>query len=98
MNEITIFNNEKFGEVRTVELNGEAWFVGKDIASALKYKDTADAIKNHVEEDDKMGGYNTDPCIIDSLGRKQYPIFINESGLYSLILARLLLVRVWRIQ
>lgn len=49
MNELKIFNNEEFGQIRTVVIEGEPWFVGKDIAEALGYGRTADAIKQHVE-------------------------------------------------
>lgn len=86
MNEIMVMNGE-FGRVRTMAIENDVWFVGKDIAECLGYKDTSDALKKHVDEDDKMGGQNTDPYIIDTLGRKQYPTFINESGLYSLVLS-----------
>lgn len=51
MNELQIFNSEEFGEIRTVTINGEPWFVGKDVAEALGYERTADAIRQHVEED-----------------------------------------------
>lgn len=86
MNEIKIFNNEEFGQVRTILINDEPWFVGKDVAVALGYENTKDAIKKHVDEEDKiMGAQNATPSITDSLGRTQYPTLINESGLYSLI-------------
>ena len=84
-NSLKIFSNLEFGEIRIVVIDGEPWFVGKDVAVALGYSDTADAVRNHVDNDDKMGGQNTDPYIIDSMGRKQYPVFINESGIYSLV-------------
>ena len=84
-NSLKIFSNLEFGEIRIVVINSEPWFVGKDVAVALGYSDTADAVRNHVDNDDKMGGQNTDPYIIDSMGRKQYPVFINESGIYSLV-------------
>lgn len=62
-NSITIFNNEEFGEIRTVTIDGEIWFVGKDVATALGYSDTAKAIRVHVDDDDKklfnfQGGRN----------------------------------------
>lgn len=86
VNELKIFENEEFGEIRTTVIEGEPWFVGKDIATALGYADTVNALKQHVAEEDKlMGSQNTTPYIIDSLGRKQFPTYINESGLYSLI-------------
>ncbi len=86
MNEIKIFNNEEFGQVRTILINNEPWLVGKDVAKALGYEDTVNAIKKHVDEEDKIVGcQNATPSITDSLGRSQYPTLINESGLYSLI-------------
>lgn len=53
MNEIQIFNNAEFGQIRTIEINNEPFFVGKDIAEVLGYKETAKAIREHVDEDDK---------------------------------------------
>ena len=86
MNNLKVFENEEFGEIRTVQLNNETYFVGKDIAKALGYTDTVNALKQHIAEEDKvMGSQNTTPYILDSMGRKQYPTFINESGLYALI-------------
>ena len=82
MQEIQIFNNAEFGSVRTLEVNGEPYFVGKDVAIILNYKDTADAIQRHVDEDDKVKHPLT-----DNLGRTQEMAVINESGLYSLILS-----------
>lgn len=80
MNNLKIFKNDEFGEVRTiVDEDGEPWFVGKDVAEILKYKRTADAIKAHVEEEDKGVGD------IQTPGGIQKVITINESGLYSLI-------------
>lgn len=79
MNEITVFQNEKFGEVRTVELNGEPWFVGKDVAEALGYSNTKDAIAKHVSDEDKLGSQ------IATSGQNREMTIINESGLYSLI-------------
>ena len=88
MNDLQIFKNKEFGEIRCLEINGEPHFVGKDAAIILGYKNPQKAIKEHVDEEDKkMGEQNGTPYIIDNLGRKQYPIFINESGLYSLILS-----------
>ena len=80
MNEIQIFNNEEFGQIRTVEIDGEPWFVGKDVASALGYKDTADALKTHVDVDDKLTRQFADS------GQNRQMFIINESGMYSLIL------------
>ena len=80
MNEMQIFNNEEFGEVRTVMIDGEPWFVGKDVANALGYKKVTEALQTNVDEMDStlMG-------VIDSMGREQQTKVINESGLYSLI-------------
>ena len=86
MNELKVFQNEEFGEVRSLVINDEPWFVGKDVAKALGYENPSKAIRDHVEEEDKkVGVQNVTPYISDSLGRKQYPTFINESGVYSLI-------------
>lgn len=81
MSELEIFNNEEFGQVRSIEVEGEPYFVAKDIAIALGYSDTSDAIKRHVEEEDKLTR-----CFTDS-GQNRNMIIINESGLYSLILS-----------
>ena len=81
MNDLQIFKNEEFGEIRTVDIDGEIWFVGKDIAQALGYSKERDAIAKHVEEDDA-----TKHGITDNLGRVQQTTIINESGLYALVL------------
>lgn len=81
MNELKIFKNEDFGEVRTITLNNEPWFVGKDVAEILGYANTRDALSKRVDEEDKG------VAICDTLGGKQDLIVINESGLYSLILS-----------
>ena len=83
MNDIKIFNNEEFGDIRTVTIDGEPWFVGKDVAEILGYSNTRKALLDHVDEDDKTDGVT----IRDSIGREQMPVLINESGLYSLILS-----------
>lgn len=86
MNELQIFNNEEFGNIRTVTIDNEPWFVGKDVATALGYKNTKDALATHIEDCDRiMGSQNATPSIKDSMGRSQYPTWINESGLYALI-------------
>lgn len=54
MNDIQIFNNPEFGEIRTIDQNGEPWFVGKDVATALGYVDAFGAIKKHVDDEDKL--------------------------------------------
>lgn len=79
MNELKIFDNEEFGEIRTVDIGGEAWFVGRDVCAALEYKDSSDALKRHVDEEDKLTR-----CFNVS-GQRRNLIVINESGLYSLI-------------
>ena len=81
MNEIKIFDNPEFGKVRTMEINGEPYFVGREVAMILGYKNPLDALTKHVEEEDK-GVAN---C--DTLGGTQKMTVINESGLYSLILS-----------
>lgn len=87
MDELQIFKNEEFGDIRAVSIDGEPWLVGKDVAKVLGYTNPQDALKNHVDaEDKKMGEPNATPYILDSMNRKQYPTFINESGFYSLVL------------
>ncbi|QCJ57243.1 phage antirepressor [Enterococcus mundtii] len=85
MNQPQIFNFEQ-NEVRTVLANDEPYFVGKDVATALGFKDSNNALKQHVENEDKIiGCQNTTPSFKDKLGRNQYPTLINESGVYDLI-------------
>jgi len=87
-NELINFHHEMFGDIRAIEKDGEPWFVGKDVAVALGYVNPTKAVNVHVEDDDKeMGSQNGTPSIKDSLGRTQNSIFINESGLYSLVLS-----------
>lgn len=81
-NEIQIFNFEN-NQVRTLNIDGQPYFVGKDVADILGYSNTRDALNRHVEFEDKKDGV----VIHDSIGRQQTPTFINESGLYSLILS-----------
>lgn len=81
MNKLQVFNNQEFGSVRTLTLNDEPWFVGKDVAKILGYVDTNKAIAMHVDEDDKLN----DKTAL-SLGQRG-GWFINESGLYSLVLS-----------
>lgn len=59
MNELQIFKNPEFGEIRTVEVNNEPWFVGKDVASVLGYAKTRNAIATHVDDDDKKDAPNS---------------------------------------
>ena len=80
MNELQIFQNPEFGEIRTIEIEGEQYFVGKDIASALGYGNDRQALITNVDNEDK--GVHS----VDTLGGKQNMTLINESGLYSLIL------------
>lgn len=79
MNDIMIFNNEEFGQLRTTEINGEVWFVGKDVANILGYSNPRDAINKHVYEEDK----GVAKC--DTLGGVQELTTINESGVYALV-------------
>lgn len=81
--ELQIFQNAEFGSVRTADINGVPYFVGKDVAEILGYSNTRKALLDHVDEEDKTDGVT----IRDSIGREQAPVLINESGLYSLILS-----------
>lgn len=81
MNAITIYNNPDFGEIRTTTIDGEPWFVGKDVARILGYKNESKALKDHVDPEDKL---NNESLL--SLGQRGGWL-INESGLYSLILS-----------
>lgn len=81
MTDLQIFNSPEFGQIRTIEKDGEPWFVGKDVAIALGYKDTVNALKSHVDAEDKGGWQITTPS-----GTQEMTI-INESGLYSLVLS-----------
>ena len=84
MNHLTIFRDERFGEVRTATIDGEPWLIGKDVAEALGYSNPRKALIDHVAAEDKIVDGVT---IRDSMGREQKPTLINESGLYSLILS-----------
>ena len=81
MSNLQVFNNPEFGKIRTVEENGEAWFVGKDVAEVLGYSDTFGALKKHVDDEDKQN------CQNDSFESPRGMTVINESGLYSLVLS-----------
>lgn len=81
MNDIKTFNNPEFGSIRTVEVDGKPYFVGKDVAEILGYSNPRDAINKRVDEEDK----GVAKC--DTLGGTQELAVINESGLYSLILS-----------
>ena len=81
MNELMVFNNAEFGNVRTMEINGEPWFIGKDIAKCLGYAKPENAIANHVDSEDKTS------TLIQGTGSnyKSKAVIINESGVYALI-------------
>lgn len=79
MSELQIFKSEEFGEIRTVTINNEPWFVGKDVAEALGYADAFGALKKHVDAEDKQN------CQNDSFGTPRGMTVINESGIYALI-------------
>ena len=79
-NEIKVFENVDFGKVRIIEMNGEPWFVGKDVATILGYTNPPKAIRDHVDEEDKTVN---DSFTVNGTA----PVLINESGLYSLILS-----------
>ena len=80
--ELQVFSNAEFGSVRSIMVNNEPYFVGKDVAEILGYSNTRDALVRHVDEEDKDA-----VGIHDAIGRQQDTILINESGLYSLILS-----------
>lgn len=79
MNELQIFNSEEFGDIRTVTIDNEPWFVGIDVAKSLGYANPKNAVPKHVSEEDKL---NTQ---IEYAGQRREVTIINESGLYSLI-------------
>ena len=82
MNDLTTFSNPEFGQVRTVEINGTPWLVGKDVATALGYAKPQNSISRHVDpEEQKVAPIQGTP------GGEQEMLIINESGLYSLILS-----------
>lgn len=101
MNELKIFENPAFGKIRTVETNGEPWLVGKDVAEALGYSNTKDAIANHVDSEDKRIIQKSEFTTFENhIPKSALPVnfipadipnrgltVINESGLYSLILS-----------
>ena len=81
MNELKIFNNPEFGEIRTIDINGEPWMVGKDVAEVLGYQNPSKALADHVDQEDKLNNES-----LSSLGQRGGWL-INESGLYSLVLS-----------
>ena len=99
MNELQIFKNEEFGEIRSLEINNKPYFVGKDIAKALGYKNTKDALINHVDEDDKKIIQRSEMATIENhIPKEILPVnfvsaeipnrgltIINESGVYALV-------------
>ncbi len=80
MNELRIFENPEFGSIRTVEVNGEPWFVGKDVAEILGYEKPTDSVRKRVDDEDR--GISK----METPSGKQNMTIINESGLYSLVL------------
>ena len=83
MNELQIFSNEEFGEVRTVTIDNEPWFVGKDVAAILGYANPNEAIKDHIDKEDKLNSKTLSSFDLD-LGQRGGWL-INESGVYALI-------------
>ena len=101
MNELQVFSNPEFGEIRTIEIDNEPWFVGKDVAERLGYKNTKDALSTHVDEEDKRILQRSEIATVENnIPKCAFPVnfvsgeipnrgltIINESGLYSLILS-----------
>ena len=81
MNKLQLFENADFGTIRVMERDGKPWFVGKDVAAVLSYTNTSKAIRDHVDDEDKL----TERIVLS--GQNREVICINESGLYSLILS-----------
>lgn len=81
MKDIRIFSSPEFGEIRTIEVNGEPWLVGKDVAQVLGYSDTDQALRKHVDEEDKLTRQ------FNGSGQNRAMTIINESGLYALVLS-----------
>ena len=84
-NELQIFNNPEFGEIRIIEMDGEPWFVGKDVAEILGYANPSKALSDHVDAEDKLNNESLSSLNLN-LGQRGGWI-INESGLYSLVLS-----------
>lgn len=82
MNELQVFHNDEFGSVRTLTINGDPYFVGKDVADILGYSNSRDALSRHVDDEDKNS-----VVIHDGIPGNPNQVVINESGLYSLILS-----------
>lgn len=85
MNKLQIFNSEEFGDIRTVTIENEPWFVGKDVAEALGYGNSRDALAAHIDDEDKAIIQKSDFPTVEIPNRGI--VVINESGLYSLILS-----------
>lgn len=88
MNELQIFNNPEFGKMRSIQIDGEPWFVGKDVAAALGYQNPNEAIQDHVDDEDKLNSktllkLNSKSPGLDLGQRGNW--LINESGVYALI-------------
>lgn len=81
MTDLTVFKSEEFGTIRTVTVDNEPWFVGKDVADILGYQNGSRDINTHVDEDDRL------KYQISTAGQMREQVIINESGLYSLILS-----------
>lgn len=87
MNELQIFNSAEFGQIRTIVKDNEVWFVGRDIAEALGYSDTKSALIDHVDIEDKNIFKSGDLPPLNFVIPNRGMTFINESGLYSLVLS-----------
>jgi prophage antirepressor-like protein len=83
MTDIQVYTHNELGSIRVLDIDGEPWFVGKDLTTALGYSNSRDAISKRVDVEDKKSGV----AIHDSMGRNQNVVAINESGMYSLILS-----------
>jgi len=81
MKDLRVFNNEEFGQIRTLTVESEPWFVGKDVADILGYSNTRDALSKHIDDEDKSA------VAIHDGSQNRNMVIVNESGLYSLILS-----------
>ena len=81
MEELKLFNNPEFGTIRVISIEDEPWLVGKDVAAALGYTDTDQALRRHVDDEDKLTRN------FDGSGQNRNMTIINESGLFSLVLS-----------
>ena len=84
MNELQVFNNDEFGDIRTMNIDGEPWFVGFGVADALGYKNQSDAIMKHVAEEDRRVIQKSQLTTLADIPNRGFT-FINGSGLYALI-------------